>query len=168
MRLTIHLVQFVFLLSGALAFAWASPRELPYHIKPVNAVLGDESYVVTFGHAPAEGTNEELRIRAHLAYVVKLLDSRDASALPPHLEKARRVNIDRLREYGEEGAFPVNEDYPGERRPCFVDRYDNICAVGYLIEQSAGRHLAESINVQHQYDYIVNIESGELDEWVAS
>lgn len=168
MRPSVHLMQVVFLLSGALAFICATPPELISQHKTVNAVLGDVSYEHTFGHAPAEWTDEGLRIRTHLAYVEKLLESRDLSMLPPHIREARRANVSRLKEYRERGAFPVNEDHPGERQPCFIDRYGNICAVGYLIEQSAGRHLAESINASYQYDYIIDMESAELNKWVAA
>ena len=70
-----------------------------------------------------------------------------------------------LHEYWNAGVFPNNYDYPGERRPCFIDRNGNICAVGYLIEMTAGRETAETINERHQYDYIADMNEESVKNW---
>jgi hypothetical protein len=144
----------------------------PHAVNTVNAVLGDESFVKTFGIAPTPTTNETLRLQTHLAYVERLLRERDCSSLPPALRQRRRELLDKLHEYWLAGRFPVNEAYPNERRPCFIDRFGSICAVGYLIEQSmehgAGRELAERINAHHQYEYIAAMTMPALAAWVAA
>jgi len=63
------------------------------------------------------------------------------------------------------GVFPVNEKYPGIRRPCFIDDHRNICAVGYLIEKTVGRAAAEDINSKHQYDYITDMQEPLIEQW---
>ncbi|MCD6012725.1 MAG: hypothetical protein K0Q79_2587 [Flavipsychrobacter sp.] len=81
--------------------------------------------------------------------------------------RAKRTHIlNLLHEYSAAAKFPANYDHPEERRPCFIDRNGNICAVGYLVEQTAGRPLAEKINKQHQYDKIADMKTPELLAWV--
>jgi len=50
------------------------------------------------------------------------------------------------------GITPVN-DYVPDRNPCSsIDRGGQICAVGYLIERSVGRGVAEGIAATHRLD----------------
>jgi hypothetical protein len=137
-------------------------------IAPINPIAGDASFVATFGRSPSPADNEDLRIATHLEYVLRVLGSCDVSALPPALQAARRGHLERLREYVLRGEFPRNYDR-AERAPCFIDRDGRICAVGYLIEQSAGRALAEAINVRYQYAPLPKI-AGEsaVRAWIAA
>ncbi len=52
----------------------------------------------------------------------------------------------------------------------FIDTKGTICAVGYLIEQSAGRPLAEKIAASHRYSFIEDIakDMPEVRDWVAA
>lgn len=134
----------------------------------VNAVIGDISYKKQFGCAPNDETNNQLRIVTHLAYVEQELRKKDASSLTPTLQQQRRQMLDHLHTYRLQGQFPKNFDYPGERKPCFIDREGSICAVGYLIEQTEGRSVAEAINRKHQYEYLLDMEDEGIDQWVAS
>ncbi|HEX5051389.1 MAG TPA: hypothetical protein VFZ65_06425 [Planctomycetota bacterium] len=131
---------------------------------PINGLIGDQSFVHAFGGLAARA-DETLRIRTHLAYVEDLLRHRDVSDLPAELQRTRRQHLDRLRAYHQNGVFPRNYDHPGERRPCFIDRDGRMCAVGYLVEQSAGRELAEAINARFQYSRIVEMRDERLDAW---
>jgi hypothetical protein len=134
---------------------------------PVNAILGDESFKFYFGKYPAQRTEESLRIATHLRYVEWYLRSVPVTHLSTEKIQSRNQMLDLLHQYREAGDFPSNFDFPGERRPCFIDRNKNICAVGYLIEQTAGRALAEKINATHQYEYITNMQSiPELQYWI--
>lgn len=60
---------------------------------------------------------------------------------------------------------PVNA-IVGDRS--FIERFGNICAVGYLVEQPAGRGVAEAINGQFQYAAIGAMDSPELRQWLAA
>lgn len=133
----------------------------------INAVLGDLSFYVTYGTPPPAGTDADLRVRTHLEFVYTLLSKRDASAMPADLQEARRHNLARLREYIDAGRFPRNHLYPDENRPCFIDREERICAVGYLVERSAGRKMAERINATFQSEFLWRMRLPELDRWVA-
>ncbi len=131
----------------------------------VNSILGDKSFIVAYGHYPSSGTNEILRIRTHLRYVENLLEQKDVSALS-ELQRSKRNNIIILLHwYWTAGIFPSNFDYPMERRPCFIDKNGNICAVGYLIEKTEGRAGAEGINSKYQYKYIFEMNDPAAAEW---
>jgi len=41
-----------------------------------------------------------------------------------------------------------------------------ICAVGYLIEKTAGRHVAEEINSKFKYDYLLAMNDETVDNWI--
>jgi len=131
----------------------------------VNAILHDQSFVAIFGTQPDETTTELLRIQTHLFYVEQLL----RKIADPELTKTQKANrsavLDILHEYLQAGKFPTNRDYPGERRPCFIDADGNICAVGYLIEQTKGRNLAEAINAKHQYDFLLDMNEPVIEAW---
>jgi hypothetical protein len=135
---------------------------------PINALLGDRSFVERFGRSPHANTSEQLRITTHLAYVEGVLRRKDASHLSSELRNKRFFLLDKLREYRIIGRFPRNYSGSKGRKPCFIDKHGNICAVGYLFAQSAGYSLAERINNQHQYDEIKDMNMPELTEWVAA
>lgn len=135
--------------------------------QPVNAVLGDESFKQAFGRLPHSGDPEELRIKTHLAFVENKLRNTGTDALSESARENRARVLDLLADYRQAGRFPANYDYPGERKPCFIDRDGAICAVGYLVEQTSGRALAEKINAMFQYDYIADMHMPELSEWVS-
>ena len=133
----------------------------------VNAILGDESYTVAYGHEPGNDARENDRIRTHLDYVESLLRNRDISSLTPELAARRSHLLDMLRAYSQAGIFPVNSRF-AQRTPCFIDEQGRICAVGYLVEKTAGRSVAESISQQHCYEKIMDMKNDILDNWIAA
>jgi hypothetical protein len=133
----------------------------------VNSILGDCSYESKFGMKPDGLSGESLRIRTHLEYVEDLLRQKDVSMLPADLQNQRRTMLDLLHEYLTAGVFPSNFDYPSQRIPCFIDRTGKICAVGYLVEKTAGRQVAEQINSRHRYEKILAMNDKKVDEWIA-
>ena len=135
--------------------------------QPVNAILGDASFLYTFGCYPDEQTDETLRLATHLAYVEKLLRDRDVSSWPDELKQRRTEILDLLHDYWTAGRFPRNYDFVNTRRPCFIDKDGTICAVGYLVEQTTGRPTAEAINAAHKYDHVLEMNDPAVDAWVA-
>jgi len=131
----------------------------------VNPVIGDASFITKFGYLPGETTSEKLRIETHLEYVENILRRKNVMAMPEALRERRKHLLDLLHEYRMAGIFPRNYDHPG-RVPCFIDRDGRICAVGYLVEKTAGREAAEEINRLHQYDDLLAMNSPLLDEWI--
>lgn len=134
----------------------------------VNAVIGDISFLESFGSLPTKETSEKLRIQTHLSYVETLLRSRDVSALTKEKQANRLRMLDLLNEYWTAGVFPTNYDYPNQRIPCFIDMEGRICAVGYLIEQTFGRQIAEKINAKFKYEYVLAMNDPVIDGWIES
>jgi hypothetical protein len=147
---------------------WSCSEQQSTFKNTVNAVIGDVSYNNKFGAEPTEGTNEDLRIKTHLAYVEKVLRDKDVSNLSGEERRNRQKMLELLHEYRLAGKFPKNHDYPGERIPCFIDKNGNICAVGYLIEQTAGKSVAKAINKKYKYDYVLAMNDATIDQWIAS
>jgi hypothetical protein len=138
----------------------------PHHYsQTVNRVLGDISFIRQYHTYPGYTTNEQLRIKTHLAFVEKLLWQKQVSHLTCQQQRNRFEVLRHLHQYIIAGTFPVNEAYPGVRRPCFIDNHGNICAVGYLIEKTAGRAVAEAINREHQYDYVADMHEPVIARW---
>lgn len=131
----------------------------------VNAILDDESYIALFGSVPTKNTDEQLRIQAHLLYVEALLRSAEVSSLNDEQLAKRTFVLNLLHEYTLRGVFPENNAYPDERRPCFIDETGNICAVGFLVEKTTGREVAEQINMKHQYDFLLDMNDPVIYQW---
>lgn len=131
----------------------------------VNAVIGDVSFIETFGTAPNHSTNEVLRIQTHLMLVEQTLHNKTVAGLTKKQKQNRERVLHLLHEYWLNGVFPSNYDYPEERKPCFIDRDGKICAVGYLIEKTAGIDVAKKINALHQYDYIKDMQEEIVVAW---
>jgi hypothetical protein len=132
----------------------------------VNAVIGDESFTSLYGDRLLADVSEDERLQIHLRYVEEFLRSRDVSDLSEELRKNREEMLDLLNAYWQAGEFPKNYDYPDQRRPCFIDKDGNICAVGYLIEQTAGRVVAEDINEKYKYEYLLAMNDEGVDNWI--
>lgn len=134
----------------------------------INLVIGDISFVEKFGYEPTAKTNENLRIRTHFEYVLKQLKMADVSVLSPEQLDNRNQHIQNLRDYKNRNKFPLNTDFKCERRPRFVDHLGTLCAVGYLVEQSAGMELVNEINSQFEYNFIEDMKSDKLLAWQKS
>lgn len=133
-------------------------------VRPVNAVLGNESFRRVHGTAPGPATSERHRLRTHLAYVEALLRAR----VRPDLSSARRARrhalLDSLRAYRRAGRFPRNTEVPG-RSPVFIDEQGRLCAVGHLIAVSAGRDLAERIDARYHLADVRDMALPAIDRW---
>lgn len=148
-----------------LTFIWIYHTAATDYNPAINPVIGDISYVKKFGHLPAPGTDEDTRIKTHLAYAEMLLRKTKTSHLNIETRQKREKLLDHLHTYWLAGVFPKNYDRQ-DRSPCFIDRDGNICAVGYLVEKSAGRQMAENINKEFQYHTIADMNSRALNEWI--
>lgn len=132
----------------------------------INPVIGNTSYVEKFGKEPTAQINEDVRIKTHLSYVEKLLRKKSTLHLSIIERKKRALILDYLQSYHEAGIFPRNYDHEDERRPCFIDKDNNICAVGYLVEKTAGLEAAQAINSEFKYATIGEMNSELLENWV--
>jgi hypothetical protein len=153
-----------------LLFSTSAFAEAPYppHFREgANHHLGDDSFVAAFGRLPDPMDPEPLRMHTHLAYVRAWLGGRPAAR--PELAAARARLLGFLDEYIAHGTTPRNTRLP-YRNPVFIDDDGTICAVGYLIERTAGRPLAEQIAAEHGHDYLETIAAAvpEVAAWIAA
>lgn len=149
-----------------LLMALTAASAAPVH--PINAVVGDASWIERYGHAPTaseQGLEDERHV-VHLAWIERRLRAAPTDHLDPERRAMRAYLLDALHAYTERGAFPVNE--PGVVGPRFIDDEGTICAVGYLIEVSAGRELAELMDERHEHEYLLDIDDPELSAWIGS
>jgi hypothetical protein len=138
------------------------------NVQPLNAILGDISFFEKYSSLPTQSVSEVLLIQTHLEYVESLLRKASTAHLTKKQKKNRQKAIENLHFYWTAGVFPENREFLNDRKPCFIDAKGNLCAVGYLIEQSAGREVAEQINARYQYEYLMKMEWKVIDEWIAS
>jgi len=155
------------LLLATLVIWQERPTPRPAGNQAINPVLGDASYVARFGALPTGASDEDSRIQTHLAYTEAYLRAHTPAKLPLAQRQRRTHLLDLLRTYWQAGVFPRNYDYANQRRPCFIDRAGRICAVGYLVEQTAGHAAAEAVNQRHQYDEVLAMHDATLNQWAA-
>jgi len=104
-------------------------------------------------------------MHTHFTYVRHWLAGRPATK--PELAARRQEILGYFDEYIAKGTTPDNAHVPW-RTPVFIDDRGTICAVGYLIERSLGRPLAEKIAQHHRYSLLEDIATAmpEVREWV--
>jgi hypothetical protein len=91
---------------------------------------------------------------------------KNVSDLSDDLLKKRSHLLDLLHDYWMKGNFPKNYVYADQRKPCFIDQNGTICAVGYLVEQTTCRQVANDINNKHQYDALLAMNDPTVDNWI--
>ena len=133
---------------------------------PINPIIGDESFQKTFGCLPDKLKDQDMVIQTHLKYAEHLLSAKDTSNLSSEARKKREAALNLLNEYWNRGIFPRNNDHPDERLPCFIDKDQRICAVGFLVEKTAGLETAQAINSKYQYSFVMDMEDAFIDSWI--
>ncbi len=131
-----------------------------------NHHTGDDAFEAKYGHAPTLA-DERARVHEHFLAVRDWLASRPATR--PELAKRRAEILHHFDDYIAKGTTPDNAHLPW-RTPVFIDDQGTICAVGYLIEQTVGRPVAERVAEGHRYSYLEEIAAAmpEVQTWVAS
>lgn len=146
----------------------SSPNEpySPEFPNTINAVIGDASFAEKFNREPNEFDSESTRITTHLEYVVSKLETTEVYNLSGEQLLNRKEIIGHLKKYIANQEFPKNYDHKETRQPTFIDEDGSICAVGYLVAQTAGFEVAEALNEEFKYDYIYSMDSSILEGWL--
>jgi TonB family protein len=137
----------------------------PVYIQPVNRILGDISYQEKYGELPKENTSEKLRIQTHLEFVEQELRTAHVFNLDEQQLKNRYKVLDILNTYWRAGEFPTNYYYH-TRTPVFKDKDGNLCAVAYLIQQTAGDDVVNRINRTHKFHYVESMTEDYILDWM--
>ena len=131
----------------------------------INPIIGDASLTI-LGNVEKDKLTENERIKLHLAYAENLLRNKATDHLSEGLKERRLRFLDHLRDYWLRAMFPVNTVYKNQRKPCFKDELETLCAVGYLVEQSEGIETVDLINENFQFQEIMEMELAELEKWI--
>lgn len=160
MRILAWLLVVLALVTGCSQEAIVAGPEIP----TVNTVIGDASFVATYGRAPTLADDPTVRVRTHLAYVEAMLRAKDVSVLSPAERAARTRTLDNLRRYWERGEFPASDAH-AQLLPTFVDDTGVRCAVAFLAEQDIGAAPILEINQRYRNAYIAQIDAPALVAW---
>ena len=124
---------------------FSSPETLP----GTDRVLLERNLAELWGANSELDTENSARISNRLTYVQQLLSMRPT----PHLDETQRSNrtqlLYHLSRYADRGVFPTDYELHADARLCFKDEDGRRCAVGFLIEQTHGRDLANRICGTH-------------------
>ena len=97
----------------------------------------------------------------HLLNVYAYLQSRHI------VNEQRTKNLAILYKYIQAEKYPVNT-YSKNYVPIFIDaKQNNYCAVGHIIKETGYDELAKQINTAHHFDYLKNIKTKGVSEWLA-
>lgn len=105
-------------------------------------------------------------IRTHLSLVEGILSNRNTDHLSSAQKHNRAKCLSLLHGYWLSGNFPVNEDY-ATRTPIFIDKYDNFCAVGYLVKATGNEQVSRMIAAKTNLAYVKEMNYPELTAWAA-
>lgn len=133
--------------------------------QPVNSLIGDNGFIAIKGHVPTSYDSEKERVQCHLLYVEYLLRQKDVSNLTADKKRKRKAALNYLHQYAIAGIYPSNFDFKDQRKPCFIDEEGNICAVGYLVQETTNREMAESINELFKYAAIYEMDLEIIQNW---
>ena len=103
-------------------------------------------------------------IKLHLSLAERTLRSRDMSHLTAAQKQKRLQSLNDLHRYWLEGNFPVNDEY-AFRTPIFIDKYNNFCAVGYLVKASGHEKISRMIAANTNLAYVRQMNYPELNAW---
>jgi len=103
-------------------------------------------------------------IRTHLTLVEQTLRARTTSHLTPSQKQNRQNCLNHLNEYWHAGNFPINDQY-AYRTPIFIDRYNNFCAVGYLIKATGNESVSRMIASKTNLAYVRQMNYTEVFAW---
>lgn len=130
----------------------------------VNKCWHEQTDVVPDALPAYADRSEREWIRTHLSLVEATLRQRDVHYLSPQQQHNRMQCLDDLHTYWQTGNFPVNDLY-AYRTPIFIDRYNNFCAVGYLVKTSGSEHISRMIAAKTNLAYVREMNYPELNAW---
>jgi hypothetical protein len=156
---------FILVLNMSTSVLPFTPSINDLHLNTINGVLGN----VSQSHLN-EYSSPQQRVQAHLQYVLNILESGQfaPTGLTASQKQKRSECTDILRAYMNAGIFPHQFEYPdpsATHRPCFKDDANNVCAVGHLIEKTAGMEVVDLINNAFKFSYIRDMDLSLVASW---
>lgn len=126
---------------------WLEQKDIDHNALPKYTILSEREW-----------------IRTHLIEVEKTLRKRSTTHLNATQKQNRLQCLNSLNQYWHEGNFPINDEY-NYRTPIFIDKYDNFCAVGYLIKSSGHETISRMIAAKTNLAYVHDMKYKEVYAW---
>ncbi|MBS1774114.1 MAG: T9SS type A sorting domain-containing protein [Bacteroidetes bacterium] len=154
----------LFTLLFASLFTLAQADNVFDKLAEVNRYWREQKDIASIGFSQSISVHDNELIKLHLSLVEQTLRKRDCHFLTSEQKNNRLKALDILHQYWLLGNFPQNEIF-GHRQPIFIDKYDNFCAVGYLVKATGFEPVSRMIAAQTNYAYVKEMKYPELTEW---
>jgi hypothetical protein len=130
----------------------------------VNKCWIEQADVVPSALPSFQSQSEKEWIRTHLSLVERILRNRNTNALSETQRINRLKCLDYLHGYWQAGNFPINDELT-YRTPIFIDKYNNFCAVGFLVKATGHEDVSRMISARTNLAYVRDMQYPELDSW---
>ncbi len=134
------------------------------HLYEVNKEWTQQRDVPAEVWKPVKFDTDVQRIQKHLLLVHQVLSNRSTDHLNIDQQINRKLMLSVLKEYAQEGTFPINSYHP-HRQPYFIDNYGTACAVGQLMIESGYEAVAREVQETQNYAYVREITHPKLGAW---
>ena len=153
------------LLSIIAAFqATAVPADVYHKLVELNVCWLEQQDIARLDYPKQTGLDDREWIRVHLSLVEQVLRGRNTQHLSEVQKANRLAALDYLNQYWHNRNFPINDLY-NHRTPIFIDRFDNFCAVGYLLKATGQEAVSRKIAAQTNLAYVREMNYPELFAW---
>lgn len=153
----------LFFLFGTIC-AYATSSNTFNKLCEVNKCWTEQTDVHNLPYHTNTNMGEREWIRTHLQLVEQTLRKISTANLSETQKANRQDALNKLNSYWKSGAFPVNDLY-NYRTPIFIDRYDNFCAVGYLVKATGHEAISRKIAAATNLAYVREMNYPELNNW---
>ncbi|MCB0700597.1 MAG: T9SS type A sorting domain-containing protein [Chitinophagales bacterium] len=143
---------------------YATPNKVYDKLCEVNKCWQEQTDLSNIQYPEYANKSDREWIRTHLQLVETVLRSRSTAHLGASQKKNRLNTLNRLNEYWHGGSFPINDEY-AYRTPIFIDKYDNFCAVGYLVKATGHEDVSRMIASKTNLAYVREMNYPELFAW---
>lgn len=144
--------------------ALAVPNNTFSKLYELNRCWAEQLDVANISHPIFDDKTEREWISTHLQLVEQTLRNRTTAHLNQIQKANRQYALNQLNTYWKSGGFPVNDLY-NYRTPIFIDRYDNFCAVGYLIKATGHEAVSRKIAATTNMGYVRDLNYPEFSAW---
>jgi|GEM_PF-476734 len=146
------------------AVAYCSPHKVPEQLVTLNHCWTEQNDIAKLRYPQQTDLTDRQWIKVHLQLVEQTLRARPTAYLTKQQKANRLKALDELNSYWHSGSFPINDEY-NYRTPIFIDKYDNFCAVGYLVKATGYEHVSRKIAAQTNLAYVREMNYPELNQW---
>lgn len=155
---------YTFIFSCVLFVANAGNRSVYDKLCEVNKCWAEQKDISTLAYPDNRNYSEHAWVAIHLQLVEQTLRGRNTD----HLTATQRANrlkaLGHLNEYWHSGGFPINDIF-AHRQPIFIDKYNNFCAVGYLVKATGHESVSRKVAANTNYAYVREMDYPELSQW---